>query len=136
MAIKGFEKLVDAKTGEEYTVLMNEIDVGDVPDLNKVFLKQMISLLNFRYKQLEVATWIIDNLDSEYCIYESQYSISDKLGCGFKTVYSTLKNLQDAKILEKIMLNRSYNGYKVNPLLICKDKNINSLCICYKINKK
>lgn len=131
--VKGFEKLVHPETGEKYSVLMNTTDRGGL-DLNRIILKQMINALNLKYKRLDIANWIIDNLDSNYCMYASQKYIADTLGCGIKTVYYTIKVLQEQNILQKMEELRCY-GYRINPLLLCHDKDITSIGICYKINE-
>ena len=132
--VQGYQKLIHPDTGESYSVLMNEIK-GETSDLNRFILKQMINSLNLKHKRLDVANWIIDNMDDNYCLYASQRVISMKLNCSLKTVYYTLRDLQAAKIIEKIE-NLGCLGYKINPILICKDENISSIGICYKKKEK
>lgn len=128
--VKGFEKLIHPETGESYSVLMNEVN-ENVPDLNKIILKQMIHSLNLRHKRLNVANWMIDNMDNNYCLYASQRVISTKVNCSLKTVYYTIRDLQDGNIIEKIE-NLGCIGYRINPALICKDKDVSAIGICYK----
>lgn len=131
--VQGYQKLVHPDTGESYSVLMNEI-TSETSDLNRYILKQMINSLNLKHKRLDVANWIIDNVDDNYCLYASQRVISMKMDCAAKTVYYTIKDLQKAKIIEKIE-NLGVIGYRINPMLICKDENISSIGICYKKKK-
>lgn len=126
----GYEQLVHPETGKKYSVLMNEIENDDVSDLNKIIFKQIIHSLNLKYKRLEVANWIVDNLDENYCLYMSQRAISMEIGCSLKTVYYTIRELQNGNIIEKIE-NLGCLGYRINPVLICKEKNLKSIGICY-----
>lgn len=128
--VLGYETLVHPETGESYSVLMNEIN-EDVPDLNKIIIKQMIQSLNLRHKRLEVACWMIDNMDNNYCLYASQRAISGETNCSLKTVYYTIRDLQAADIIVKIE-NLGCIGYRINPKLICEDDNVKSIGICYK----
>lgn len=133
--VQGYQKLIHPDTGESYSVLVTEIEIQGEKNLNKYILKQMVQSLNLKHKRLDVANWMIDNMDDNYCLYYSQRVISMKLNCSLKTVYYTIRDLQTAKIIEKIE-NLGCLGYKINPALICKDENISSMGICYKEKKE
>lgn len=138
--VKGFKNLINPETGEKYAVLINEIDksenieANNLFELNQIVLKQIINIWDFKYKRRDVVYWIIDNLDSNYCLFASQRYISEVVGCGPKTVYYTIKKLQELNFLQKTK-EMKRGAYRINPLFLCYEDDVNSLGICYRVKE-
>ena len=126
MRVLGYKTLIDPQTHENYKILVNEIG-EDIVDLNRIILKQVVKSFNFRLKRLDVANFIIDNLDNNYRVWMSQQAIAKELNMGDKTVYYTLRQMREYKILLK-----EDGHYKVNPIFLCKDdKETHAIGFCY-----
>lgn len=110
--------LVDQETGE--VIEVNQITKRAYGQKNfwKVYLLDFLQVLGIlESKQLDVLIHILENTNSSNNTFIGTYDkIVEKTKVSRKTVYSTLKKLQDNKFLEKVQ-----NGvYQVSPLIMMK----------------
>lgn len=110
--------LVDKETGEEFPVNQITKRMYGQKQFWKVYLIDFLQVLGIlESKQLDVLIYILENTNSSNNTFIGTYDkIVEKTKVSRKTVYNTLKKLQDNKFLEKIQ-----NGvYQVSPLIIMK----------------
>lgn len=110
--------LVDAETGEEIAAEVKTIEDRDF-NFHKVWLKNLISSLEeISNKQIRLAFWILEHLDSENQLIMTQRVIAQKSGVSLNTVIRTMKALQEGSppFLQKI----NSGAYRVNPNVIWK----------------
>lgn len=109
---------IDQETGE--VIEVNQVTKRTYGQKNfwKVYLLDFLQVLGIlESKQLDVLIYILENTNSSNNTFIGTYDkIVEKTKVSRKTVYSTLKKLQDNKFLEKIQ-----NGvYQVSPLIMMK----------------
>ena len=88
-------------------------------NFHKVWLQHLIlSFEGITNQRLKLASWILDNLDTENQLVMTQRKISEKSGMSLATVMRTMTELQKGELpfLQKI----NSGAYRVNPAVIWK----------------
>ena len=110
--------LIDQETGEILQVDQITKRSYGQKQFWKVYLMDFMQVLGvLESKQLDVLIYILENTNSSTNTFIGTYDkIVEKTNVSRKTVYNTLKKLQDNKFLEKIQ-----NGvYQVSPAILMK----------------
>lgn len=129
----GVRKLIDADTGEAIPAQLTEIEDRDF-NFHKVWMQHLIlSLSGISNKKIELAFWIIDNLNNDNMLIASQRDIAIKTGLSLNTVTLTMKALQEGEIP---FLRKVQSGvYQVNPEVLFKGKHNKRMAIVFDYSK-
>lgn len=131
----GVTHYIDPKTGELVPMQVTKVEYRDF-NFHKVWLQNLIvSLDDVTNKKMELAFWIIDNLNKENQLVMTYRTIAKKSGISEGTVKATMKALQTGSIpfLKKI----NSGAYQVNPEILWKGTHSSRMGIVfdYSTNK-
>ena len=126
----GCKVLTDLKTGEEYPVQVNVVEDRDF-NFHKVWLNNfIISLQELANQKLNLAFWIIRNLDDKNRLIATFDTMVEETGYSRTTVASTMRILQRGKIPFLVKIR---NGvYQVNPDVLFKGRHANRMGVCFE----
>jgi len=114
----GVQEFVNAQTGEVVPMQVTRVDERDF-NFHKVWLQHLIASLDeITNRKMELAFWIIENLNRENQLVMTQRQISDKSGISLTTVRDTMKLLQQGSPAFLVRINGG--AYMVNPDVIYK----------------
>lgn len=124
----------DNETGEIIPMQVTEITDKDF-NFHKLWLRHFIdSLDKITNKRIELAYWILDNLDNENKLIATQRTIAEKTKISLDTVRITMKALQEG---EPPFLIKIQSGvYQVNPEIIWKGSHGSRMGVCYNYKIK
>jgi len=131
--IVGSQTFVDSITGEIVPMQIVEVEDRDF-NFHKVWLQHLISSLDeITNKKMELAFWILDNLDRENKLVMTQRAIAEKSGLSLDTVSKTLKALQNGNPPFLVKINSG--AYMVNPDIIWKGSHQNRMGIVFNYSQ-
>lgn len=114
----GIQEYINPQTGEVVPMQVTKLEDRDF-NFHKVWLQHLITSLDeISNKKMELAFWIIENLNTENQLIMTQRTISQKTGISLGTVRDTMKALQNGKPAFLVKINSG--AYQVNPQVIWK----------------
>lgn len=129
----GTQTYIDSSTGEAIPMIITSIEDRDF-NFHKVWLEHLImSLDEITNRKMELAFWIIDNLNRDNMLTMTQRQIIEKTGLSMKTVSTTMRLLQDGEVP---FLKKLHSGlYQVNPDVIYKGSHTSRMGIVFDYTK-
>lgn len=114
----GIQEYINSQTGEVVPMQVTKLEDRDF-NFHKVWLQHLITSLDeISNKKMELAFWIIENLNTENQLIMTQRAIAEKTGISLTTVRDTMKALQKGKTAFLVKINSG--AYQVNPQVIWK----------------
>lgn len=129
----GTQEYVNQNTGEVVPMIVTSIEDRDF-NFHKMWLNNLImSLDEITNRKMELAFWIIENLNKENQLVMTQRKIADKTGISIKTVSETMRLLQQGEIPFLVKINSG--AYQVNPDVIWKGSHTSRMGIVFDYSK-
>lgn len=129
----GTQEYVNQSTGEVVPMIVTSIEDRDF-NFHKMWLNNLImSLDEITNRKMELAFWIIENLNKENQLVMTQRKIADKTGISIKTVSETMRLLQQGEIPFLVKINSG--AYQVNPDVIWKGSHTSRMGIVFDYSK-
>ena len=127
------ETWVNQDTGEVRQVVPTEIKAVD-KGFDKVWLGMILAVLGlFGNKRIDVVRYIIENRSrTENTITVSQKKISEDTGVSIQTVNQTIKQLENADFLHRIVPGH----YRINPAVIWRGSHMGRMAIMAKFSEE
>ena len=129
----GTQEYVNQSTGEIVPMIVTSIEDRDF-NFHKMWLNNLImSLDEITNRKMELAFWIIENLNKENQLVMTQRKIAEKSGISYKTVCDTMRLLQQGEIPFLVKINSG--AYQVNPDVIWKGSHTSRMGIVFDYSK-
>lgn len=129
----GTQEYVNQNTGEVVPMIVTSIEDRDF-NFHKMWLNNLImSLDEITNRKMELAFWIIENLNKENQLVMTQRKIAEKSGISYKTVCDTMRLLQQGEIPFLVKINSG--AYQVNPDVIWKGSHTSRMGIVFDYSK-
>ena len=127
------ETWVNQDTGEVRQVVPAEIKAVD-KGFDKVWLGMILAVLGlFGNKRIDVVRYIIENRSrTENTITVSQKKISENTGVSIQTVNQTIKQLEKADFLHRVVPGH----YRINPAVIWRGSHMGRMAIMAKFSEE
>lgn len=104
----GIQEYINPQTGEVVPMQVTKLEDRDF-NFHKVWLQHLITSLDeISNKKMELAFWIIENLNTENQLIMTQRTISQKTGISLGTVRDTMKALQNGKPAFLVKINSGH----------------------------
>ena len=125
----GIQEYIEPITGNIIPMVVTSVEDRDF-NFHKMWLNNLImSLDEITNRKMELAFWIIENLNKENQLIMTQRKIAEKSGISYKTVCDTMRLLQQGEIPFLIKMNSG--AYQVNPNVIFKGSHKNRMGIVF-----
>lgn len=125
----GQKNLVDPETGEMIPVQVQRVEERDF-NFHKLWFEHFVkSLESITNKRLQLAFWIIDNLNRDNQLIATYRKIADKTGMSLNTVITTMKALQEGNPAFLVKINSG--AYMVNPDIIYKGSYTSRMAVMF-----
>lgn len=127
------ETWINQDTGEVRQVVPTEIKAVD-KGFDKVWLGMILAVLGlFGNKRIDVVRYIVENRSrTENTITVSQKKISNDTGVSIQTVNQTIKQLENADFLHRVVPGH----YRINPAVIWRGSHMGRMAIMAKFSEE
>lgn len=127
------ETWINQETGEVRQVVPTEIKTTD-KGFDKVWLGMILAVLGlFGNKRIDVVRYIVENRSrTENTIVVSQRKISENTGVSLQTVNQTIKQLESADFLHRVVPG----FYRINPAVIWRGSHWGRMAIMAKFSEE
>lgn len=130
----GIQEYINPNTGECIPMQVVSVEERDF-NFHKIWLQNMVmSLSGITNKKIELAFWIIENVNRENQLIMTFREISKKTGLSLCTVRDTMKALQEGDMPFLVKLT-SGGAYQINPQVIWKGSHGSRMGIIYDFNE-